>query len=61
MAKRQSKFNAMDKQCADLIKEVEQHRESLADFNTVLDKVGWGLQVAHLLLFAILQVWVGKA
>eukprot|EP00200_Dunaliella_tertiolecta_P010673 CAMPEP_0202381376 /NCGR_PEP_ID=MMETSP1127-20130417/35240_1 /ASSEMBLY_ACC=CAM_ASM_000462 /TAXON_ID=3047 /ORGANISM="Dunaliella tertiolecta, Strain CCMP1320" /LENGTH=623 /DNA_ID=CAMNT_0048980319 /DNA_START=178 /DNA_END=2049 /DNA_ORIENTATION=+ len=40
LTKRQAQFQAMDKRCADLTKEVKQHQESLADFNTVLDKVG---------------------
>ncbi|KAF5830861.1 hypothetical protein DUNSADRAFT_13941 [Dunaliella salina] len=39
LTKRQAQFQAMDKRCADLTKEVKQHQESLADFNTVLDKV----------------------
>ncbi|MEW5313546.1 MAG: hypothetical protein WDW38_005106 [Sanguina aurantia] len=40
LEKRQSQFNSMDRRCNDLMKEVKLLQEALADYNTVLDKVG---------------------
>lgn len=42
LEKRQTHYNTMDKKCSDLMKEVKLFQESLADYNTVLDKVGRG-------------------
>jgi hypothetical protein len=39
MEKRQAQFAQMEAHCAKLGKEVKTRQESLADFNTVLDKV----------------------
>jgi len=40
LEKRQQQYNTMDKRCNDLMKEVKILQEALADYNTVLDKVG---------------------
>eukprot|EP00197_Chlamydomonas_leiostraca_P011457 CAMPEP_0202869542 /NCGR_PEP_ID=MMETSP1391-20130828/12512_1 /ASSEMBLY_ACC=CAM_ASM_000867 /TAXON_ID=1034604 /ORGANISM="Chlamydomonas leiostraca, Strain SAG 11-49" /LENGTH=623 /DNA_ID=CAMNT_0049549875 /DNA_START=192 /DNA_END=2063 /DNA_ORIENTATION=+ len=55
LEKRQSQYNTMDKKCTDLMKEVKLLQESLADYNTVLDKVGsqtptYAIQQEHAVL-----------
>ena len=40
LEKKQSQFNTMEKRGNDLLKEVKIMQEALADYNTVLDKVG---------------------
>ncbi len=42
LERRQAQYNSMDKRATDLSKEVKILQEALADFNTVLDKVGRG-------------------
>lgn len=44
LERRQAQYNSMDKRATDLSKEVKILQEALADFNTVLDKVGRGTQ-----------------
>lgn len=40
LEKRQGQYNTMEKRNSELSKEVKLLQEALADFNTVLDKVG---------------------
>jgi intraflagellar transport protein 74 len=42
LEKRQSQYNSMEKRGTELTKEVKAMQETLADYNTVLDKVGLG-------------------
>ena len=43
LERRQAQYNSMDKRGSDLSKEVKILQEALADYNTVLDKVGMGV------------------